>query len=277
MDIIEQFSRGKTGDEALNEDNILVSEDFIAVLDGVTSRRGRSLRGMATGRFASQFLAATLAQLPADIDARSACAALNKALMDESTATAVAENLPLAEVWAYPASALLVYSRARREVWRVADSTFLIDGVANYRFFPQERVWADLRRAYLHAQLARGVTVESLLDHDPTFDLLTPMISELKIFANSESPHAGIYGYGVLNGTTLPDRYLEVFPAANAKEIVYASDGYPEVINTLEETENALQKTVREDPLMFRIHPQVMGVRKGYESFDDRSYIRFTV
>ena len=67
MKVIEQFTRGKSGDEAKNEDRIAVTDDFIALFDGVTSRAGFLLKGVSTGRFAVDVLSETLGKIPAGI------------------------------------------------------------------------------------------------------------------------------------------------------------------------------------------------------------------
>ena len=176
MKIIEQFTRGKTGDDSKNEDCIAVTPDFIGVFDGVTSRAGLTLNGMSTGTFASGVLAKALAQLAPDIDAPRAVLSLNNTLKKKSLEAAGAEGKTFAETWAWPGAALLVYSRARKEIWRVADSTFVMDGKANYKFFPQETTVAELRRAFLCARLAKGATEAQLLDDDISWNLSTPII-----------------------------------------------------------------------------------------------------
>lgn len=271
MKIIEQFLKGKTGDESKNEDALAVTEHFIGIFDGVTSRAGATLKGISTGRFASHLLAEELNNLPADSSADAAISKLNETLREQSLAAAAQENKTFTETWSWPAAALLVYSRARAEIWRVADSSFMVDGAANYKTFPQETTLAQLRRAHICAKLAKGSTEAELLDHDLSWDLLTPIIAELKVFANYDGP----FGYGVLNGAPVPEAHIEVFPVPRAEEIVFASDGYPEIYPTLEATEAELQRVLKEDPLMYKLHPQVKGVKKGQVSFDDRSYIRF--
>jgi len=271
MQIIEQFSEGKTGDNALNEDRIVVTKDFIAVLDGATARSGHNLRGMPNGKFASTIVGEAIEKMDAQITGRAAADYLTETLLRETRAAAEAEGRALDEIWAYPAAAALIYSVAHREIWRIADSTFVIDGRGNYKMFPQEKTWVELRRAYLHAEIARGKTEEDLLLNDSSWNLLTPLIGEFKIFANYDGP----YGYGVINGTKIPDTHVEVYPAPQAVEIIFASDGYTEVESTLVETEKYLKELVTNDPLMYRTQPQVKGVKPGYVSFDDRSYIRF--
>lgn len=271
MQVIEQFTQGKTGDDSLNEDKIVVTEHFIAVLDGVTSRRGQMLQGMTNGRFAAHVLAAEIARLPRQIEGRAAIAHLSERLLAAAETAAAAENKTFGELLRRPAAAVAIYSRMRREIWRVADPAFMIDGTVNEKEMALEENWCALRRAYIEARLAKGETEEFLRDNDNSWELLSPMMGEFKIFTN----FAGPYGYGVINGTTVPDMHIDVYNADNAKEIVLASDGYPRVFATFEETERFLQYIVTEDPLMYRLFPQVKSVRKGYVSFDDRSYIRF--
>lgn len=278
MQIIEQFLCGKTGNEDINEDRISVSDNFIGLFDGATNRGGAVLGGKTFGRFASETVAEALAHLPTDITARAAIDSLSATLHDRTHEEAEKEGKDFEHEWSAPSTAVLIYSKARQEIWRVADSTFIVNGgEANMRFFAQERTWCDLRRAWLQAQMVRGATEADLIADDKSWELLTPLIGSLKVFANSEHSMAHPYGFGVINGGHVPDRYVEVFDASDAREIVFASDGYPEVLPTLGDTEESLRKTIAQDPLMYKIHPQVKGVRKGWQSYDDRSYIRFTI
>ncbi len=272
MKIIEQFTEGKAGPGDINDDAIAVTDDFIAVIDGATARSGQTLKGLPAGQFASATIANAIKGLHKDTSARDAVSHLTEALHNASKAAASSEQKVFKEVWDYPAAALLMYSAAKREVWRVADSSFIIDGRGHFTVFPQERTWIELRRTYLCAEIARGKKESELLENDPTWDLLSPVVAECKVFANHPF---GPYGYGVINGTKVPDMHIEVYPAPHANEITFASDGYPEVEATLAETEKYLRAIVAEDPLMYKLHPQVKGVKKGHASFDDRSYIRF--
>lgn len=278
MQIIEQFFAGKSTNEDLNEDAIAVTDDFIALMDGATNRAGSTLEGKTLGRFAAETVADAVATLSPDMTAREAVDQLTDILAARTAAAAQAENRNLAEDWSAPSTTVLIYSRARREIWRVADSSFLVDGgPANMRFFVQEKVWCDLRRVLLQVQMVRGHTVEDLLQHDTSWEVLTGLIAQSKVFMNSDHAMAHPYGYGVINGTPVPDRYVEVFDAAEAREIVFASDGYPEPLPTLAASEAALARVLAEDPLMYKIFPQTKGVRAGNRSYDDRSYIRFQV
>jgi glycerophosphoryl diester phosphodiesterase len=57
--------------------------------------------------------------------------------------------------------------------------------------------------------------------------------------------------------------------------VILASDGYPELFDTLQETEEHLQKIIQEDPLCYKLQSLTKAVYPGQCSYDDRSYIRF--
>src|SRR5690606_25939561 len=80
MRVIERFTQGKTGNEARNEDALVTTPHFIAVIDGATPKACPPLEGLSAGRFAALTLARAVETLPPDSDARSAIATLTQAL-----------------------------------------------------------------------------------------------------------------------------------------------------------------------------------------------------
>ena len=58
-------------------------------------------------------------------------------------------------------------------------------------------------------------------------------------------------------------------------EMVLASDGYPKLFGTLEESEHYLQKVLAEDPLCISLNKQTKGLMVGNNSYDDRTFVRF--
>ena len=59
--------------------------------------------------------------------------------------------------------------------------------------------------------------------------------------------------------------------------MVLASDGYPCLCDTLAESERLLSDLLHSDPLCIGTHCATKGWMEGSFSFDDRSYISFTV
>ena len=58
---------------------------------------------------------------------------------------------------------------------------------------------------------------------------------------------------------------------------MFASDGYPKITDTLEETEQLLDYQRKTDPLNINTFKATKAFVEGNNSFDDRTYIRFEV
>ena len=65
MNIIEQFILGKKNDPSICEDGIVITDDFIAVLDGVTAKSNRTFWGKSGGRAAMETAKAIIETSPA--------------------------------------------------------------------------------------------------------------------------------------------------------------------------------------------------------------------
>lgn len=268
MQVIEQFCEGKMGNPDLCEDILVITPDFIAVIDGATDKSGLKPDGKATGRFTAEHVAAAIRALPADTDARSAIDAITKTVRD---ALDVWRNC-LGRPDMNAAAGVTMYSRAKKEIWRVADGRFLMDGVLNAGDIPVDRVYEDLRTLILTHAIAGGATEAELLANDPSRPLLMPFLQKQYLLENRDI----LYGYGTVNGTHIPDRYVEIFDASHARDIVITSDGYLTPAPTLAQSEKDLFAVLRDDPLLYKNVRSVKGWLQGQKSFDDRCYVRFT-
>ena len=85
--------------------------------------------------------------------------------------------------------------------------------------------------------------------------------------------------YSVVDGFPIPRQHVRTITLDfQPYEIVLASDGYPFLHPTLEESEAALQHQRQEDPLNIGPHFQATkAFHPDFNSFDDRTYIRFRV
>lgn len=269
MEVIESFIEGKFGDPARCEDVLVLGRDFIAAIDGVTSKACPLIAGRSGGRFAADVCARVVAGFAADITARQAIHAVTEAL---SHALA-AEDVDLPDTGERPSCVFALYSRARREIWRVGDCPVMADG----KFYDGGKEIDDLtssaRAVVLEMARCRGMSDEDLLRDDPGRAFILPLLRDQALFANTEGP----YGYGVIDGRSVPEKYIEVIDVGQAKEIVLATDGYPGIFMTLAESEKNLARILREDPLLCRLHKSTKGAAPGQKSFDDRAYVRFRI
>lgn len=267
MKVIESFTEGKLRDAALSEDKIIVTKNFIAVLDGATSKTAPKLDGKAGGRFAVDTAEPLFDRLPADIDVFGAVRLLSEGLKAETQKHALPGT---AEP---PTYGLLVYSAARREIWRVGDAHFMADGKVFMGSKEIDDITVAARAAMVDAMLQRGMAVKEILSNDVGRNFIQPLLNVQHYLANNAEAR---YGYGVIDGRDVPEKFIEVFKVPDAREIVFASDGYPQLLPTLAESEKYLFDLLQEDPLLYRGFKSTKALAPGQVSYDDRAYIRFT-
>lgn len=81
--------------------------------------------------------------------------------------------------------------------------------------------------------------------------------------------------FGAIDGRQVPAPFIEEWeltPRENA--VVLASDGYPVLGMTLDESEDSLTAAITAGPLHIDALPGTKPVRPGSVSFDDRAYVR---
>ena len=262
LEIIETFVEGKKSEPVLCEDLIFISYDFIAVVDGVTSKSEKISEGLSGGRIVAQRICETVCQLPKDIDVFSAVSKITEDIeglykADEEKGSA--------------AASAIIYSDYRKEIWSVGDCQCIING----EFFSHEKeidsINSQMRALILELFRQKGFTDEELRENDKGREFIMPVLENQHIFANK----TGRYSYGVFNGEKVPKEHIVVHKVKAGDEIILASDGYPFLKATLEESEKLLENELKENPLCDKGYISTKGLNKGNKSFDDRAYIRF--
>jgi len=269
MQVIETFIESKTGDASTCEDLIVEGDDFLAVFDGATDKTDARYDGMAGGQFAVRSLARTLERVARDIDAAGCVEA-----MTEDLQRGVAEHGPAAAPDENPSASVLVYSAARSEVWRVGDCSWARGDEVHRGGKKIDTIVAAARAALLQALLDSGEAVEGLRGSDPGRAMLMPLLEQQYRFRNASGAPEEL-GFGAIDGKPVPARFVEVTRIGPGEELVFATDGYPEALATLEQSEDLLEKELASDPLRIGRYKSTKGVRPGHASFDDRAYARF--
>lgn len=260
----------------LCEDGLFVNENFIAVIDGVTSKGtltwpenpGISSGSMTSGCYAKEVLLNALSAMPSGIDGAAAMDYLNEALARACrTRRSILEEKPEERLQAV----LILYSIRRREVWAFGDCQCLIGGIHHQQVKTIDNLLSQVRSLYIQAELLSGRTEASLSDHDTGREYIIPLLRRQLLFANEDSA----YGYDVLNGFPIHSNRVIILPVPPHSQLVLASDGYPVLKETLAESEAVLRELIQKDPLCYRENKGTKGLVKGNDSFDDRTYIRF--
>lgn len=278
--VVERFEQAKKKD-GISDDAIFVGDNFAAVIDGVSSRSERLEKflnnGKTTGSMASALLVDAVSKFPINIDKDKAVDLLTEKIAKfykDNNVYNDAKNNPCERL----AATAVIYSKHRGEVWMIGDCQCMIDDKLYTNTMAVDDVVTAMRAYANEIELRKGRTVKELLQDDVGKKLIAPFIKEQKIFENANFDSK--FSYVDINGFPVNKDFVKVIKVPeDAKQIVLASDGYPELKPTLEETEKTLKEIIEEDPLCIKRHKATKGVdkEKGYVSFDDRTYLRIVL
>jgi len=161
----------------------------------------------------------------------------------------------------------IIFSRVRREIWMIGDCQCLVGGEFYDNPKPYEQELAEQRAQII---LSGEEPKEHYLTNDTARQQIIPRMLETMKLQNVT--------YSVIDGFYIPEQYVRVITLDfQPWEIVLASDGYPFLCSTLEESEQRLARQKKEDPLNIGQFKATKAFTEGNNSFDDRSYIRFKV
>lgn len=275
MEIIEQYIQGKKTNQEECEDGLFVGEHYIAVVDGATSKSDMDWGGSKSGKIAKDLIIEALPGLDAGLDIASALSILDSVIARWYVTKNVLDHVRTSPNDRCIASAVL-FSKARAELWFIGDCQALVDGAHITSAKLVDDITGNARAMFLESSLRAGQTLADFEKHDTGRDYILPLLQAQSYFQNSNTPSE--FNYVVLDGflTNFSGAKVVTLPA-DAKEVILASDGYPELFPTLLESEQALQKILAEDPLLFRKYKSAKGLQPGNSSFDDRTYIRIKV
>lgn len=288
MKIIESSIIGKKSPEAC-EDGMVVTDDFIAVIDGSTSKTPKHLNpDMKNGRYAMMLISEYIwEELKADASVDDFCQGVTAYIYNKVyEKLGVEERLKEHPEERLTASAIL-YSRTRNEVWMVGDCQAIIDGKLYENGKPYEQEIARKRVELIEQGLSPAEArkqIEPLLikamlsGQNQTYTVIDgfPIYREgVKVVSVSASS-------SVQDSVPASDSVpcsdsasaSDTIPSSSS-EIVLASDGYPFLKPTLAASEAALAEQIANDPQNIHSFIATKGIVEGSKSFDDRTYIRF--
>lgn len=288
MKIIESSIIGKKSQEVC-EDGMVVTDDFIAVIDGSTSKTPKHLNpDMKNGRYAMMLISEYIREeLKADASVDDFCQGVTAYIYHKVyEKLGVEERLKEHPEERLTASAIL-YSRTRNEVWMVGDCQAIIDGKLYENGKPYEQEIARKRVELIEQGLSPAEARKQI----------EPLLIEAMLSGQNQTYTVidgfPIYREGVkVVSVSDPCSVQDSVPASDSvpcsdsvsasgtifvssSEIVLASDGYPFLEPTLAASEAALAEQIANDPQNIHSFIATKGIVEGNKSFDDRTYIRF--
>lgn len=288
MKIIESSIKGKKSPEAC-EDGMVVTDDFIAVIDGSTSKTPKHLNpDMKNGRYAMMLISEYIREeLKADASADEFCQGVTAYIYNKVyEKLGVEERLKEHPEERLTASAIL-YSRTKNEVWMVGDCQAIIAGKLYENGKPYEEKIARKRVELIEQGLS---SAEARKQIEPL--LIKAMLSgqnqTYMVIDGFPIYREGVKVVSVSDSSSVQDSVpasdsvpcsdsasaSDTIPSSSS-EIVLASDGYPFLKPTLAASEAALAEQIANDPQNIHSFIATKGIVEGNKSFDDRTYIRF--
>ncbi len=267
MQQIEHFLLGKRNDSTLCEDGWVVTPHFAAVVDGSTSK----VAGRNGGRKAMELVTEALHTLTPDADKQTMLRHLTQVLQahnPQEAKTNAAYRLTCSAV---------IFSQKRRVVWLVGDCQCRFEEQTFTHGKQVDEVLTRARCEAAHYLLQHGHTLAELRANDLARACILPALREQTNFQNDPNPY-NPYRYSVLDGTPVDPSFVPELPIApTTHQLILASDGYPQLFNTLAETEHHLKCLLEADPLCISQNPATKGWMEGNASFDDRCYLRLAI
>lgn len=277
MKVIESKIEGKKSPESC-EDGLVVTADFIAVIDGSTSKTPHHLSpDMKNGRYAMVLISEYIQhELKPESTVEDFCEGVTSYIYNKVyRQQGIEEQMQAHPEERLTASAIL-YSKAKNEVWMVGDCQAIIGGKLYENNKPFEDIVAR-RRVEL---IRRGFTPQEARK------TIEPLLIQAMLEGQNKNYTVidgfPIYQKGVkVVSLNAPQKNVETDVADSlplpTKEIVLASDGYPFLKPTLAESEEALAHLLAYDPQCTHEFIATKGIVVGNKSFDDRTYIRFQI
>ena len=288
MKIIESSIIGKKSQEAC-EDGMVVTDDFIAVIDGSTSKTPKHLNpDMKNGRYAMMLISEYIREeLKADASVDEFCQGVTAYIYNKVyEKLGVEERLKEHPEERLTASAIL-YSRTRNEVWMVGDCQAIIAGKLYENGKPYEEKIAR-KRVELIAQGLSPAEARKQIEPLLIEAMLSGQNQTYTVIDGFPIYREGVKVVSVSDSSSVQDSVpaSDSVPCSDSasasgtisvssSEIVLASDGYPFLEPTLAASEAALAEQIANDPQNIHSFIATKGIVEGNKSFDDRTYIRF--
>ena len=245
-----------------------MTSGHVAVIDGSTSKSPNSIiNGISNGRAAMLVLKNIISHLHPSCTLSEFCTIATSEIMEIYRSHGISiqylKNHPEGRLTA----SVALLSIAHREVWLIGDCQCLADGIFYDNPKPEEGSIANHRAEIIKDLLARGeATVSSLQDNDIAREAIVGDIVKTCFRQNID--------FATVDGFPIAEDKVKVVNLAGCHEVVLATDGYPFLHPTLQESEDALARQLSEDPLCHLTFKATKGLKTGQVSFDDRAYVR---
>ena len=272
FNIVEKYIQGKSKIASECEDRIIVNDNFVCAVDGATSKSDMTFDGKKQGVISAEIIEYIFSYLAHDCSVFDFIKEVNSKYNNFYISNNLPKHMDISPVDRLNAS-VVIYSDYRKELWLIGDCQAILDNtkITNPKLI--DSVLSNLRAFVIETLINQGVSIEELLTNDLGRKEILPYLKEQTNFQNNH--FNSIYSYAVLDGYPIDKKQVKVYKIdEHSKNIILATDGYPEIFESLIETEKYLEYILKEDPLCYSIYKSTKGFKEGNFSFDDRAYIK---
>lgn len=270
--IIESFIKGKKNNKELCEDGLVITENYISIIDGVTSKGNTLWQNMTSGVYVKKLLINAINNMSPNLKAEDSILYLNTLIKEEYEKSNMYEYVKEHPEERLQAN-LIVFNISKNEIWMWGDCQALINKKLYHKEKKIDKILLEARSLLVDLELKNGKTVEDIIKNDTGRKYILPLLKQSIVYNNT----IGEYGYNVLDGFEIMPKSVIKIKVKENDEIVLASDGYPVLKNSLKESEEKLLEILEKDPLLINIYKSTKGLQQGNISYDDRTYIKFVV
>ena len=263
MKIIEQYSIGKRKDKPC-EDGWIVTDDYAAVVDGSTAKIKVEEGHESPGHLAMRLVLDAIATMDPKATKEEALSYLTHVLAEDKTYDSAHYR---------PTCSAVVYSVYHNEVWFIGDCQARWNGSTHHFEKLVDTVLTDIRCRAIEYYLQHGYTEQDIRHNDKGRAFIYDALCDQLHFQNDPNPY-NPYSYPVLDGQRIDPSKVPAISLEGADELLLASDGYPQLMDTLRDTEDYLAGALSRDPLCICENKASKCLEEGNRSFDDRTYLR---
>lgn len=273
MNITEKCIISKKGKTELCEDGIIITENYIAVIDGSTSKSDKQYDGKTTGKQSLDILLKAIEKLKYNLSITEVIEFLTNEIAKSYTKYNIYELAKLHPEERFTASCI-IFSKYAKEIWMIGDCQCLVDGYQYKNEKKVDKLLSELRSYYIQCEMLIGKSITEFIENDTGRAYIIPAIKKQYLFQNAKVNSE--YAYSAIDGFLVNMEKVKIISIkGNTKNIVLATDGYPKLKKTLEESEKYLKIILDKDPLLYMRFKSTKGLQSGNISYDDRAYVSF--
>ena len=111
---------GKFGDDSLCEDGICITENFISIIDGVSSQSNFRYNNKKLGKIICDILLEAIPKIDINLDCYQSIDFLNEYVMNYYKANGIYEHI-YNDAANQPSASVIIYSKHFNQIWLIGD------------------------------------------------------------------------------------------------------------------------------------------------------------